>query len=67
MCDDLPSTPKSGAEVLQDRLWQAVLDLSEGRITPTEANRLTKEAGRELRRIEVQLRAAKLGQGVSQR
>ena len=67
MSEDLPSTPRSGVEVLQACLWQAVQDLDEGRITPTEANRITKEAGQELRRIEVLLRAAKLGHGLSQR
>jgi hypothetical protein len=66
MSDDVPSKPESGVEVLQASLWQAVLDLGEGRITPTEANRITKEAGRELRRVEVLLRAAKLGHDMRQ-
>lgn len=67
MCDDLPSTPKSGVEVLPARLWQAVQELDEGRITPTEANRITKQAGQELRRMAVLLRAVKLGEDLSKR
>ncbi|HET9757793.1 MAG TPA: hypothetical protein VFP66_14900 [Candidatus Limnocylindrales bacterium] len=66
MSDDLPTNPPSGVEVLKARLWQAAQDLAEGRITPTEANRITKQAGRELRKIEALLRAAKVGQKLSE-
>jgi hypothetical protein len=45
--------------------WQAARDLAEGRITPTEANRITKQAGRELYNVEAFLRAAKIVQKLS--
>ena len=66
MSDRLPTNPPSGVEVLQARLWQAALDLAEGRITPTEANRITKQAGLELRKIEALVRAAKIGRKLSE-
>ena len=62
MSDAKATTPLSGVEVLQTRLWQAAQDLATGRITPTEANRISRQAGRQIREIEAALRAAKLAQ-----
>jgi hypothetical protein len=67
MSDDVPTNPPSRADVLRASLWQATQDLLEGRITPTEANRITKRAGRELRRIEALLRTAKIAQKLNER
>ena len=50
----------SGVEALQARLWQTAQDLAAGRITATEANRITREATRELRQVEAAMRVAKL-------
>jgi predicted kinase len=50
----------TGVEVLQARLWQAAQDLAAGRITATEANRITKEARRELLRVSAAMRAVKV-------
>jgi hypothetical protein len=48
------------ADELRSRLATVIDDLLGGRITATEANRITKEVGRELDRVETALRAAKL-------
>jgi hypothetical protein len=48
-----------GVQVLRARLSGAAEDLVAGRITTSEANRLTREAARELRRVEAALRVAK--------
>lgn len=66
MSDGLQTNTPSGVEVLQARVWQAAQDLAEGRITPTEANRITKQAGLELRKIEALVRVAKIGQKLSE-
>ena len=48
-----------GVEVLRARLSGAAEDLVAGRITTSEANRITREAARELRMVEAALRVAK--------
>jgi hypothetical protein len=60
MSDALATDPPSGVAVLQARLWQTAQNLADGRITATEANRITKDANRELRRVEAAMRAARL-------
>jgi hypothetical protein len=55
------STPASGVEVMRVRQWQATQDLAAGRITASEANRISKEAGRKLRQVEAALLVAKRG------
>jgi hypothetical protein len=59
MSDASATNPPSGIEVLQARLWQAAQDLADGRITATEAKRITKER-RDLRQIEAAVRIGKL-------
>jgi hypothetical protein len=49
----------SGVEVLRARLSGVTEDLVAGRITASEANRITGEAARDLRMVEAALRVAK--------
>jgi hypothetical protein len=63
---DAPTNAPPRLEALQALLWQAARDLAEGHNTPTQANRITKQVGRDLRDIEALLRAAKIGQKLSE-
>jgi hypothetical protein len=45
-------------EVLQARLVETIEDLVAGRITATEANRISREVGAELRLVQTAMRAA---------
>jgi hypothetical protein len=61
MTDVDQASPGSGVERMRAQVWQASTDLAAGRISAAQANRITKEAGRELRQVEAALRVAKLG------
>jgi hypothetical protein len=56
--------PEEEAEAIRARLLQAVQDLHDGRITAAEANRITKEAGQEIRKVETALRVARLARKI---
>ena len=53
-------TVAPGVGRLRARLLGVIEDLRAGRITATEANRMTKDARRELQDVEAALRVAKI-------
>jgi hypothetical protein len=54
----------TGAGVLHARLSELIQDLADGRLTTTEANRITKQATRKLRKVESAIHAERLARAL---